>query len=375
MSSREGQCKGFVRLYSYAARYVFLLMWAVSRINTEAEEFQVSGTLSGDRVFENKVTGSIPNTHFTVTVSDCNWLIHIEPGLAGGYVEAGYDGDVIRIVSGGTGYAPTASLINSKVPLSGADTRLAILWMAFAQSCYLHESMGSGQLIPAYNRTFFRKPIPAFVEGFSSEQPFPSLITYLSDGTHLNHNGETVRYKPPFQNGFTNAIYTVVSFTNIESLKLPLEFKFNEFQPSAIQPASSNDISVCFRCSGKVLSVNPHSTLASFSPQLPTNEPAAVRDLRFLTPDRGYEALSYTTNIWLSTNDVKQMARFETYTQQEAIAAKQGNLVINREKLAGVGPVEHSARPVVLFVIFTTVAFVIIITVSIVGKKNKTENS
>ena len=289
-----------------------------------SQEFHVAGTLEGERLFEKKVTGRIQSTHFDVSLSGCNWLIRIEPGMLGGYVEAGYDGDVVRDVAEGP-FKPSASVFNSEVPPAGGDPRIAIVWTAFAQSSYLNKSITSGSLIPAFIRTFSPQGLPATAEGLTEGQMFPSRIIYFATGAYLPENGTTALREPPFENGFTNAIYTVSRFTKIGALRIPVEFELSQYQPSTVRPVSSNDISLCFHCIGKVTTFEPKCAVTNFSPILPNNPSLAVSDMRFITAPRSYLPMFYQTNRWLTKSEVEELADFKTYVQQETILAKIGN--------------------------------------------------
>jgi len=290
-----------------------------------AQEFHVSGTLDGERRFEKKVIGTIKHTDFDVWVKDCNWLIRIEPGFMGDYMEAGCDGDVIRIAGAGSGLKPVAEVVNWEAPAGEPDPRTSIIWSAFAQSCYIKNHIASGRLIPAFSRTFFREPIPASVEWLPGRESLPSRIVYFQTGTPISDPHRVpVRSPPPFENGFTNAIYTVLSFTNFNGMRIPVEFEFNEFQPSAFHPVSSNDISVSLHSVGRVVTAENVCTVTNFLPDLP-GDPVRMNDYRFVTADRGYLSIHYETNHWLTKSEVQELPTFKAYTQQEAIVAATGN--------------------------------------------------
>ena len=294
---------------------------------TYAQQFQVTGVLEKERLFNGKITQQYPVSEFRIYVDGCNWYIYVKPGgtWEDGQLEMAYDGEYIRGIGTGGSLTSIAGIYNGNTPPILTENRLPLLWTAFAAGCYLREAALTGKLLPPEEMT--RTPIPARVDWMDTGDNLPARIIYFDDGTN-RMQGKPVPHPPPFDKGYTNAVYKVTEYTNIGRLKLPLRFEFDQFFPRGVHIVSSNDISVGLHLEGKVLTAAARCDVQSFTPALPSSG-IHVADGRFLVPEVASTYFRYRTNRWLSKSEVTAVPGFTNYLQRIAIEAKLEPALVN----------------------------------------------
>jgi hypothetical protein len=295
---------------SMSLSYVRNLSWAIligwlSVTRADAFEYEADGML------EEPVS-------FKVYVRDCQWLIHItQQNAHTKYLEIGFDGKTMyyssmldeKVIANINPKPPlwTGGLSSDAVPFNGSEPNIPIIWLALASSCYLNDA--KDHLIPPYSTQLVRARLPAFVFRMSDLPKLPQAITFLDDGFSRKFGAPRQR-PPPFDKGFTNAIYTVNSFTNVGSYSLPREFNLKVFLPV------SSNIKIFAEYNGIVDNVRPECALTNFIPEI--GGMGFVNDQRFLSVDDTHRMpFLYRTNRWLGINEVKILPGFSNYTNYE----------------------------------------------------------
>lgn len=160
---------------------------------------------------------------------------------------------------------------------------VSYLWLAFASGKYFEKVTNN-----------FIKPIwvlddPQLLkEGFTVKSDFtlaaqrpylPTHIVYWNDGNYrvgpTSANSKRMVYAapPPFNVGYTNAIYESLSSTNFEGWEIPIEFKFTRYF------ISGDKLAIRTEAIGKVESLLPSPKIQKLRPSFIGE--AFIHDFRF----------------------------------------------------------------------------------------------
>ena len=279
---------------------------------------------------------------FNVAVDGCRWLIKtwdpastLTNGIA--YNEVGFDGtniysvtafDTNHIVTlsvrdpagGGASLQVPSSLSKSvnnatAVVLPGAfpiptkvDLFVVPVWLAFASGCYLENATNSS-LQPPYAMGPFIDAAKYFVKAewswLAAESSFPGRVTYFHDGTLYGTRGPMPQ-APPYDRGYTGAVYEVVSSTSIGASQVPREFTLTSLSPA---PAgkTSTDLRVNSIFVGIAERVSTSSASGVSIPALPGK--TYVRDRRVNDSDKSGHLYLASNRVWLSEEQARKQAR------------------------------------------------------------------
>lgn len=140
---------------------------------------------------------------------------------------------------------------------------------------------------------------------------FPKYIALLNSGFELGPmgRGTLITYDKPFDRGFTNAIYSVAAFTNINDISVPRDFSYSYLVPIA-DGTKSSDLFVNVRFDGKVHAVRSGKRLPSLRPKI--TELTTVQDSRLYLGTNKY---TYTTKGWMETNEPALQIRYQNIKQ------------------------------------------------------------
>jgi hypothetical protein len=302
-----------MRIVSWA-----ILVFIFSAVCADAYEYEADGMLEGETHFALGNVMKEEPVSFKVYVRDCQWLIHItQQNAHTKYLEIGFDGRTMyysamldeKVVANITPKPDlwTGGLSLDVVPFHGSQPNIPVIWLALASSCYLDDA--KDHLIPPYSTDLVRARLPAFVFRMSDLPKLPQAIIFLDDGFDRKF-GVPRQRPPPYDKGFTNAIYTVNSFTNVGSYSLPREFNLKVFLPV------SSNIKLFAEYNGIVDNVRPECSLTNFIPEI--GGIGFVNDQRFLSVDDTHRMpFLYRTNRWLSMNEVEALPGISTYTNYE----------------------------------------------------------
>jgi hypothetical protein len=194
---------------------------------------------------------------------------------------------------------------NDAVPENIAGNHISELWLALASSSYLNNSK-NGMIEPVYyfidpsmrNEGWMEK---ASWNRFHDPPHLPQLIYLNKNIVGMNGSRRVlIQPPPPFEKGFTRAIYNVEEATNIDGLTLPIKFSFKElFLNRIVTPV---ELETNFNIIGNVTAVRTVCERTNFIPEL--TEATYVDDRRFIHAPKPIEALAYmvTNNVWPATN-------------------------------------------------------------------------
>jgi hypothetical protein len=117
------------------------------------------------------------------------------------------------------------------------------LWLAFASAYYLNKE-SSGYLEPAatlnVNSGNDLEPYQILrqkttVSRFKQKPFLPSEVVYYDDGRYRIPGSDsphaTIQFPPPYQKGFTNTVYRVITATNVAGLTVPLRAEMTTYVP------------------------------------------------------------------------------------------------------------------------------------------------
>jgi len=252
-------------------RRSFWLFLIVALFGVEA----CHGALMVDGKFTYEAGSKKTGGQFKVIVSDCSWIIRTkrDDETAVDYFEAGgkwgessiyflssFTNSYSKLLeSKATGSDETDGVVGvgriyaGEVPHINESESLSILWLAYASRCYLDKN--ENKLLEPVNwfggQQFFDKGLflPATVLRFENLKGLPEKVVYYNDGFFRGINGGTGeavirKLDPPFDGGYTNAIYSVIEKVNSGAVVVPKTFTFTTFRPAPGGAGSNNVTSV-----------------------------------------------------------------------------------------------------------------------------------
>jgi hypothetical protein len=122
------------------------------------------------------------------------------------------------------------------VPHFTGGEQISILWLAYASGCYLG-SRTNRLVEPVYwfgGRYFFNRRLELPADWVIAQFPprLPARVVYFDDGFVRGADGtgapRIVPYPKPYANGYTNAVYEVVSFLEVGPYKIPTAFRADD---------------------------------------------------------------------------------------------------------------------------------------------------
>lgn len=290
----------------------------LSVIRADAYEYEADGILDGENFVVSGRVVKEEAVSFKVYVRDCQWLIHItQQNAHTKYMEVGFDGNTMyyssmldeKLIADVKPKPPlwAGGLSFDVVPFNGSVPNMPVVWLALASSCYLNDAKSN--LIPAYSTDEIRASMPAIVVRMNDALKLPQSIIYLDDGFDW-HLGTPHKRQPPYDTGFTNAIYSVNVVTNIGGYVLPRQFTLDVFL------AASTGIAPYTKYNGIVNNARAECSLTNFIPE--TGGVGFMNDFRFVSTDATRKTgFYYHTNRWMNTNEVEALTSFSNYTIME----------------------------------------------------------
>ena len=254
-----------------------------------AQTFEVQGTLHYE-AYQPDRTELAVTKEFKVQVKGCDWLIRSsEPGSCS-YVEEGFrQGNLYTLTlwcSNTTGLSSNAyvGLIEADELPDDNGSLIQYLWLAYASTGYLdHEKGVALRPICCLDDRALRAEkfkMRSILTRADAEPRLPTWLAYLSDGFYRTEgaSGRLVfKAPPPFDQGYTNAVYSVGALTNCGTLQLPLEFSFTRYAVS--HDATKPGLWVRTRIVGKATTVVERLSSRVLLPQF--SGAFRVKDNRF----------------------------------------------------------------------------------------------
>jgi RNA polymerase sigma factor (sigma-70 family) len=283
-------------------------------------EYEADVTLEGESYPRLGGVAKWDPMNFKIYVRDGKWLMHFSHPWSGSkYLEIGFDGktmyrsgmlDENAIPKTDLSALPGlwgGSISFDSVP-SGGPERLSYIpltWLALASSHDLDEA--KDHLFPPYSTDIVRARLPVSVIRMNGLPRLPQTIIFFDDGFDRSE-GVPKKRNPPYDEGFTNAIYTVNTFTNIGGYSLPLTFNLKVFYPAY----SGSGIKLGGEYNGTISNISAECSLTNFIPEVMGG--GRITDTRFVSADAiRQEQFQYETNHWLSTNEVEMLLGFSNY--------------------------------------------------------------
>ena len=131
---------------------------------------------------------------------------------------------------------------------------------------------------------------------------------YFDDGIAGLRGGVPVKWPPPLDAGFTNAVYSALDFTNVVGLALPTRATLDTFSPQLGDPGPR----VVRRCSYEIVATNLTTQFlhaGGFKPDLPGK--TYMNDMRFSTPGNDLHVNYYVSEgQWLTDVGVRQLPEY-----------------------------------------------------------------
>ena len=335
--------------------------------------FSCSSLFAGDRAYE--VSGEISHRlsvrgkvivemfrDFTVRVDDCRWKIITtdigtnkfhraiaawETGCDGRdtYAMTRFDKEMRPTRVLGPGNSVETSIITNialpdiaevnpgMIPSRGPSFH-AFVWFSLASACYLDEAP-KGRLGQIWEyedpeRQYKEATMEAQVERLDSTLGLPSQVAFFSDGKYYavkDGRSVVVDGKPPYNKGWTNAIYKVSQATNFQGLRIPLSFTLLRYVPKN-GGRTAEELVVFEETIGRVTRV---SRSQDSSPFLPANELGRpVLDNRFRGNTEVPVVAKSKTGEWLDRSGVEAMPSFKVQVASGQQYQRQKERAANR---------------------------------------------
>lgn len=286
-----------------------------------AYEYEATGTFEGSRPLADGKIAKQQKQWFHICVRGCQWQVRVVPEDAGpgfeflDYLESGFDGHDLRTLVSLKANAPGkdrwgGNVTHEPVPLLAIEPHVPVIWLALASTCYLDRA-GTSSLVAVYSASVARAPVAVKVMRKDEPPRLPEKIFFLSDG-YDRRVGQPRKWPPPYDKGFTNAIYEATAFTNIAGLNLPLHFTVRVLRPGP------RGLETDIEYYGDVDNIRPTCALKEFGPIMPSGASAQISDFRFVSADAlSKHPFRYRTDRWLGEAEVENLPGFGPYAARE----------------------------------------------------------
>jgi RNA polymerase sigma factor (sigma-70 family) len=311
---------------------------------------------------------------FMIAVSNNLWFMRItdvRSNAVAGYFEIGCDGQrtyyvdyqeawaQAAVLRRGTGNAENVAvgiIGPQEVPHFPFAPQAGAIWLAYGSGRYF-DAATSAQLQPAatlfvlYGRNVQPNSFALQQTLWSRRERRPGVpesAVYFDDGIAGLRGGLAVKWPPPLDAGFTNAVYNTLEFTNVGGLALPTRAMLDTFAPQLGAPGPR----VVRRCSYEIVATNLTMQFlhgGGFQPELPGK--TYMNDMRFSTPGNDLHVNYYASDgQWLTDAEVKRLPEF-------AVAVGQAN----SKAFASGRPGNRLSRPVVWAVFAVLAALPVVV--------------
>lgn len=293
-----------------------------------AKPFGAFGTFENTIVNEKVENVSVVG-RFEVFVDGCKWRIrtvrqdepldYFEAGsdLPGEIYFVGVHTNVTTAAAKEVGDAKKAAelevafgqIIAGEVPHFAAAEPISILWLAYASSCYF-QTRTNDQIEPVYwfgGQHFFNEGL--LLRGIwvvNDLPPFlPSRVVYFNDGFFRGLKSGQIpvvkRYEEPYQNGFTNAVFEVLSHENLDGQMVPSKFSLTIYRPKALA-SSATELIISRKFDFTMGNCSVQTTPENFKPVLIGL--TAIKDYRFSKTNGAIQYTYHVSNHWPSVLEV-----------------------------------------------------------------------
>lgn len=325
------------------ATFLVLTLCASSTV-LHGDNLLVSGIAHGELY----PTGR-PEVHlwcdFQVAVNECQWLIKVQTRTrsdaapesvllnyeswsdATNVYTAGYlkPDDRTRIVnelptpSRSRAAVGLAFIEKAVVPRGDSNPLIGAIWYAYCSRCYL-QTLKKSEMEPPFSVNddlyFYQRGItnlPVLWQPLDQEPYLPSWIVFLHQGKVLNRDSKEVRLPAPFNKGFTNAVFRVISIRSSGGRVYPQHTTLEIQYPLPDDRKKSLSLRRIQFYDFEITNSTVLPSAFNFVPELSAT--VNVIDRRFMKPDRPRMDLSYTTNRWLTDAEVQALPVYRSREQ------------------------------------------------------------
>jgi hypothetical protein len=270
---------------------------------------------------------------FELSVSNCHWLIRTRPSNSTtDYHETAGDGtsvwtvrllksDIEKRKQGGA--ADSLNVADGEVFPLGAppyDSSYASpLWLAYASGCYF-SSLKDAKVMPVYSISRDPEVLVAGVrvgaewtlhEGMLK---LPERVLYSNDGTRVTwdprqRRTSVDRKESPWDRPFTNAIFQVITFTNVAGLDFPARCLLTRYSPN-YSSRTALDIIVAEETEAVLTNIIVGPVNSRLVPEIPGL--TFIGDFRFLPSPERLHGISYLIHDkWFSKAEVMETEQFK----------------------------------------------------------------
>ncbi len=215
-------------------------------------------------------------------------------------------------------------IVQASYPWAVNDTAVRFIWFALASGAHL-DLCPSNRCEPYYiNDNVPDYLAPAFIRRLPGPLRLPGVAVFMSDGVldSTRYLPKPIRFPPPYDHGFTGAVYSVTSITNYHGMTLPRSSELTAYidRPGGGSP---RDLIRAYTCSILVTNITTVPAPADFAPVLPGI--VLISDQRF----RGGTNLPvaqvlYTNTAWPAAAAVATSAEFKSVKAAAAQMAVAG---------------------------------------------------
>ena len=277
-----------------AFRLITGLAVLISGLSTAlGASFEVSGEASYDLFNSKKEVITTITNEFDVSVLGEQWRIVTWVKGSSNRLDCAYDSTCIRTLysqfetTKTNAFWANSASIRYGESLSFDDPFLQTLWLAFCSVRYLQSST-NGMIEPIWTQddpTLRSKNyrVSAMWRLSPDEPKLPVSVTFLNDGLYRGFDQTkkqpfTIQLPPPYQGGYTSAVFYATSVTNLNGgASIPTEFFFRTFYVpigKGITPDMPRDTLI-----GAVNKVSFHTASNSFLPEY--KGIISIHDFRF----------------------------------------------------------------------------------------------
>ena len=308
-----------------------------------------------------RVRSSLP-CDFSVIVDDCTWRIRTQfPEtniLELDYCESGTDGISVyvlksfvpsvtnkttkhvtrvngkRVVEERVGTWPKAEgHVYLGVAPKPDESFSAPIWLAMASRCVINTNQTGRlpQVWPFDDHELLAQEFSLQVQWqiLSANGNFPERIVFFSDGNYYGRrSGESIiiRAPPPYDQGYTNAIYFVKSITNLGGVSFPKEFALLRYKPK-FGGNSTNDLVLLTEYASTVEHLEEFHGGKPLLPEVPPS--VAIVDNRFFS-ELGQSVVYLSTRQgWLTTEEVRKLPNYKMKKISSGFSANMASKKIN----------------------------------------------
>jgi hypothetical protein len=300
--------------------------------DVQAFEYKASGWIRAKQCVGGESAQQPFPSYFDVYVNGRNWLIRTtskdssDPIL---YREFSSDGKYMYSFgrAKNDGNMPDqwgGAVLSTGVPFSAPIPMVPVIWLGLSDASYIDHH--SHFMIPPYSIETLRIPFEISVTRRNNGSGLPEYMVFKADGYYRQKGRLDQKWPPPYDTGFTNAIYSGLDFTNVGGVEVPKRFKLQVLRPSEslndgnnqTKDAGLKPLALEWLYEGFVTNISAECTVTNFVPEIPFNSEGGIRDFRF-APSTAIvpQDFRYKSSRWLSMGEVRRLPGFDGFEKMQ----------------------------------------------------------